>query len=111
LVLFGRNRDFVGRNGTLQQLLEKILPGADADDCQGTTIEGLGQTSNPQIALEAAYRVKENTPCSVLWVPSVDDSSFEKAYRKIGDAIGVERLDDDKASLFLFLEKKLAAIR
>ncbi|KAI1161872.1 hypothetical protein F5B18DRAFT_653316 [Nemania serpens] len=42
MVPFGRNRDFVGRGTILEQLFERIPPGADQDDCQRTAVEGLG---------------------------------------------------------------------
>ncbi len=42
MVPFGRNKDFVCRDSILQQLLERIPPDAEKDDCQRTAIEGLG---------------------------------------------------------------------
>jgi len=100
MVPFGRNRDFVGRESILAQLLERILPDADQDDCQRTAIEGLGGIGKTQIALEAAFRVRDKHPdCSVFWVPAVDGASFENAYREIGRELGVEGIDDDKADL------------
>jgi len=59
MVPFGRNKDFVGRESLLAQLLERIPPGADEDDCQRTAIEGLGGVGKTQIALEAAFRVRD----------------------------------------------------
>ncbi|RYP56402.1 hypothetical protein DL770_010832 [Monosporascus sp. CRB-9-2] len=100
LVPFGRNENFVGREPILQQLLERIPPSANRDDCQRTAVEGLGGVGKTQVALEAAYRVRDQHPaCSVFWVPAVDSISFEKAYREIGKALGVQGLDDDKADV------------
>ncbi|RYO95235.1 hypothetical protein DL764_007720 [Monosporascus ibericus] len=97
---FGRNEDFVGRESILQQLLERIPPSTKRDDCQRTAVEGLGGVGKTQVALEAAYRVRDEHPaCSVFWVPAVDSISFEKAYREIGEALGVQGLDDDKADV------------
>ncbi|RYP10933.1 hypothetical protein DL764_000369 [Monosporascus ibericus] len=100
LVPFGRNENFVGRNSILEQLLSRIPPSAKKDDCQRTAVEGLGGVGKTQVALEAAYRIRDQHPaCSVFWVPAVDSISFEKAYREIGKAFGVQGLDDDMANV------------
>ncbi|RYP57001.1 hypothetical protein DL770_010782 [Monosporascus sp. CRB-9-2] len=109
LVPFGRNEDFVGRESTLQQLLERIPPSANKDDCQRTAVEGLGGVGKTQVALEAAYRVRDEHPaCSVFWVPAVDSISFEKVYREIGEALGVQGLDDDKADVKSLIKAALS---
>ncbi|RYP05469.1 hypothetical protein DL765_009833 [Monosporascus sp. GIB2] len=67
MVPFGRNEDFVGRESILQQLLLRILPNANKDDRQRTAVEGLGGAGKTQVALEAAYRVRDEHPaCSVF---------------------------------------------
>ncbi|KAK6858098.1 phosphorylase superfamily protein [Apiospora arundinis] len=91
LVPFGRNRGFVGRVGILTQLLHTIPPESQEDDCQRTVIEGLGGMGKTQVAIETVYRVHEAYPdCSVFWVPAVDMTMFENAYREIGRALGVK---------------------
>ncbi|RYP18082.1 hypothetical protein DL767_009897 [Monosporascus sp. MG133] len=100
MVPFGRNENFIGRESILQQLLERVPPSTKRDDCQRTAVEGLGGVGKTQVALEAAYRVRDQHPaCSIFWVPAVDSISFEKAYREIGEALGVQGLDDDKADV------------
>lgn len=82
----------------MQRLLQWIPPSAHKDDCQRTAVDGLGGVGKTQVALEAAYRIRDENPaCSVFWVPAVDAVSFEKAYRDIGEALSVQGLDDDKA--------------
>ncbi|KAK7990382.1 kinesin light chain 3 [Apiospora arundinis] len=96
LVPFGRNRGFVGREGILTQLLHTIAPMSQEDDCQRTVIEGLGGMGKTQVAIEAAYRAHEMYPdCSVFWVPAVDMTMFENAYREIG----VKGIEEDKADV------------
>jgi hypothetical protein len=100
IVPFGRNKDFVGRESILAQLLGRIPPGVDGDDCQRTAIEGLGGVGKTQIALEAAFRVRdEHQDCSVFWVPAVDATSYENTYREIGRQLKVEGFDEDKADV------------
>ncbi|KAK4113213.1 hypothetical protein N656DRAFT_789251 [Canariomyces notabilis] len=98
IVPFGRNKEFVGREAILQDLLGRIPPSVDEGDCQRTAIEGLGGVGKTQIALEAAFRVGDAYPdCSVFWVPAVDATSFENAYRAIGQQLKVPGIDEEKA--------------
>ncbi|RYP17189.1 hypothetical protein DL767_010064 [Monosporascus sp. MG133] len=97
---FGRNEDFVGRESILQQLLQRIPPNENEDDCQRTAIEGLGGVGKTQIAIEAAYRVRDKHPkCSIFWVPAMDSISFEKAYREIGRQLGLKDIDEDETDI------------
>ncbi|KAH7215414.1 hypothetical protein DER44DRAFT_820271 [Fusarium oxysporum] len=100
MVPFGRNKGFVGRTSILDELLKKIPPGVDEDDCQRTAIEGLGGVGKTQIALEAAHRVHDIHPdCFVFWVPAIDAASFENAYREIGQRLEISGIDDEKANI------------
>ncbi len=99
MVPFGRNEGFVGRESILQQLLERIPPTANKDDCQRTAIEGLSGVGKTQIALEAAFQIRDEHRCSVFWVPAVDATSFENAYREIGRVLEVEGIDEEKADV------------
>ena len=77
VVPFDRNKDFVGRESILAQLLETIPPSTDNDTCQRTAIEGLGGVGKTQIASEAAFRVREkHRDCSVFWVPAIDAATL-----------------------------------
>ncbi|KAH7143372.1 P-loop containing nucleoside triphosphate hydrolase protein [Fusarium sp. MPI-SDFR-AT-0072] len=100
MVPFGRNKGFVGRKSILDELLKKVPPVVDEDDCQRTAIEGLGGVGKTQIALEAAHRVHDTHPdCSVFWVPAIDAASFENAYREIGQRLEISGIDDEKADI------------
>lgn len=108
LVPFGRNNDFVRRDEIIMQLLEKVPPQKHKDECQWIAVEGLGGIGKTQLALEIAYRVRDQYPdCSVFWVPIVDATSFENAYRTIGEAFGIAGLDDDKADVKLLVQRAL----
>ncbi|GIK03993.1 hypothetical protein Aspvir_008068 [Aspergillus viridinutans] len=108
-VPFGRNRDFVGRESILAQLLTTIPPTAEVDDCQRTAIVGLGGVGKTQIALEAAFRVRDAHPgCSIFWVPAVNAASFENAYREIGRQLGVGGIDEDTADVKTIVREALS---
>ncbi|KAH8750222.1 hypothetical protein F5883DRAFT_227773 [Diaporthe sp. PMI_573] len=99
-VPFGRNDGFVGRGAEIEQLLARTPPEANKDNCQLTAIEGLGGVGKTQVALEVAFRIRDQHPdCSIFWVPAVDVTSFENAYRKIGQELKVAGIDEDKADV------------
>lgn len=99
-VPFGRNKDFIGRELVLDRLLDIIPPDADKDDCQQIAIEGLGGVGKTQVALEAAFRIRDkHKDCHVFWVPAIDISTFENAYREIGRALKIHGIDDTQADV------------
>jgi nucleoside phosphorylase/tetratricopeptide (TPR) repeat protein len=109
LVPFGRNQNFVGRQAVLSRLLEKIQPDGNKEDCQRTVIEGLGGVGKTQIALEAVYLLHNEHPgCSIFWVPAVDATSFENAYRNIGKHLNIKGIDQDKADIKLLVKAALS---
>ncbi|KAK4651792.1 P-loop containing nucleoside triphosphate hydrolase protein [Podospora pseudocomata] len=108
IVRFGRNKEFVGRESILEDLLKRVLPSGDEDDCQRTAIEGLGGVGKTQIALETAYRIRDVQPeCSVFWVPAVDATAFENAYRAIGQQLKVPGIDEEKADVKALIKSAL----
>ncbi|KAI1733990.1 hypothetical protein F4680DRAFT_439697 [Xylaria scruposa] len=99
-VPFGHNKNFVGCEPILEQLLEKIPPHANRDNCQRTVVVGLGGAGKTQIALEAAYRVRDRYPdCSIFWVPAINLTSLEVAYREIAQQLQFSGLDDQRADV------------
>ncbi|KAK2052085.1 hypothetical protein LY76DRAFT_484586, partial [Colletotrichum caudatum] len=77
-----------------------IPPSTNKDACQRTAIVGLGGIGKTQVAIEAAYRVRDTHPdCSVFWVPAVNTVMFENAYREIGRALNVRHIENDKADV------------
>ncbi|KAI0808469.1 hypothetical protein GGR55DRAFT_696601 [Xylaria sp. FL0064] len=109
MVPFGRNHHFVGREPILKQLFEKVPPSASKDDCQRTAIEGLGGIGKTQIALEAAYRIRDRyLDCSIFWVPAVDLTSFENAYREVGQLLHLPGINDEQADMKMLVKKGLS---
>jgi nucleoside phosphorylase/tetratricopeptide (TPR) repeat protein len=108
-VPFGRNGAFVGRQTILSRLLEKIPPNANKDDCQWTVIEGLGGVGKTQIALEAAFRLRDQDQhCSVFWMPVVDATIFETAYREIGRKLQIHGIENDNADVKALVKATLS---
>ncbi|UKZ96573.1 uncharacterized protein TrAFT101_011355 [Trichoderma asperellum] len=109
LVPFGRNESFTGREDILQRLIMRTNPGANKDDCQRTAVEGLGGIGKTQIALEVAFRLHDAYPdCSIFWVPAVEATGFENAYRKIGQSLGVAGIDEDSADVKTLVKAALS---
>ncbi|KAF9883293.1 hypothetical protein FE257_003784 [Aspergillus nanangensis] len=109
IVPFGRNKDFVGREEALTQLLGIIAPRAEPDDCQRTAIEGLGGVGKTQIALEAAFRMRETSPdCAVFWLAAVDAATFENSCREICRQLNIARSDDQKADVKSLVKTSLS---
>ncbi|KAI1365233.1 hypothetical protein F5Y08DRAFT_304790 [Xylaria arbuscula] len=112
MVPFGRNTKFVGREAILEQLLDKAPPSANRDDCQYTAIEGLGGIGKTQIALEAAYQIRDEYPnCSAYWVPVIDLVSFENAYREIGRLLQLPGINDENTDTKLLVKTGLSDAR
>jgi hypothetical protein len=54
---FGRNKDFVGRQSQLSQLITILHTDNTEEDCQRAALVGLGGVGKTQIALECAFPV------------------------------------------------------
>ncbi|KAI1202102.1 hypothetical protein F5X97DRAFT_288002 [Nemania serpens] len=106
MVPFGRNKNFIGRDFILEQLLKTAPPSTDKDDCQRTAVEGLGGIGKTQIALKTAYLVRDK--CSVFWVPAFDSTSFENAYREIGQLLQLPNIDAEKADVKTLVKRGLS---
>ncbi|KZZ87795.1 Nucleoside phosphorylase domain protein [Moelleriella libera RCEF 2490] len=108
MVPFGRNENFVGREIILEKVIGRVWPGKNTDSCQRTVIEGLGGVGKTQLALETVYRIRERHPeCSIFWVPAVDESSFENAYRAAGKQLEISGIDDKEANVKTLVKNAL----
>jgi tetratricopeptide (TPR) repeat protein len=109
MVPFARNERFVGREAMIQQLLDRVPPSTNEDTCQRTALDGLGGIGKTQIALEIAYRVKDNYPdCSVFWIPAMTSASFETAYREIGNRLQTEGITEPGADVKTLVKQALS---
>ena len=96
VVPFARPPSFVGRETQLAQLDAHIsLAGG-----QRLAIHGLGGCGKTALALELAYRTREQQPDrAIFWVPAVSQESFEQAYRDIGTVLRIPGIADDNANV------------
>jgi NH3-dependent NAD+ synthetase len=81
------------------------------EDCTRLAIYGLGGCGKTALALELAYRIREQEPArSILWVPALSQKSFEQAYQKIGEFLRILGIEDNKSNVKIkqFVEETLS---
>ncbi|KIM99308.1 hypothetical protein OIDMADRAFT_126800, partial [Oidiodendron maius Zn] len=87
-------------------------PKNNQNSCQRVAITGLGGVGKTQLALEAAFRIRESSPdCSIFWVPAINSTSFESAYREIGKSLAIAGIGDDKADVKVLVQTALSEAR
>jgi tetratricopeptide (TPR) repeat protein len=90
---FLRNRRFIGRTSTLEELEQKLFVDQDT---QQVALVGLGGIGKTQTALEFAYRVKEGwTDYSIFWIPALSMESMEQSYSDIARILKIPQSTDD----------------
>ncbi|KAH6677400.1 hypothetical protein B0J14DRAFT_615581 [Halenospora varia] len=108
-VPFGQNSQFVGRKEQLKDVITKLAPEEYEKDCQRVAIAGLGGIGKTQVALEAAFQIRERHPdCSVFWVSAVNTPSFEAGFLEIGRKFQVPGIDEDKANVKSLIQAYLS---
>jgi tetratricopeptide (TPR) repeat protein len=84
---FERNLRFVGRQNELRHL-ENMMSLADGP--RKIAIAGLGGVGKTQIALELAYRMRDNEPdCSIFWIACTSYEAVEQASLTIAEMLGI----------------------
>ncbi|RDW58733.1 hypothetical protein BP6252_13209 [Coleophoma cylindrospora] len=106
---FGRNNKFVGRQSQLRRLITLLHDKDTDEDCQHIALVGLGGVGKTQIALEFAFQLQKILPqISVFWVRASDKTSFDNAYREIGQELKIPGLEDDKADIKKLVRTRLS---
>ncbi|KIL87216.1 hypothetical protein FAVG1_09773 [Fusarium avenaceum] len=109
VVPFDQNEGFVGRDDILPNLLVRISPDCKKNTCQRTVVEGLGGIGKSQIALEAAFRLRDLDPtCSIFWVSALSVITFENAYRDIAGYLGIQPVEDGKNNVVSLVKQALS---
>ncbi|KAI0886603.1 TPR-like protein [Annulohypoxylon maeteangense] len=106
MVPFFRNQHFVAR----EQELSTLRRWSSSEElCHSMAIFGLGGVGKTQIALEFAYRTKDENPnCSVFWVPATDRLAFEHAYKQIGHLLNIPGIDANGADVLQLVKDGLS---
>ena len=112
IIPFSRNEHFFGRESQLAALQANLF----SKDYTTTTmtrlaIVGPSGTGKSQLALELAYRVREEImTCSVFWLNASNVDSLERSYESIAQRLDIPGWDDEKADakqlVKLHLEKE-----
>ncbi|KAL3264442.1 hypothetical protein ABHI18_000758 [Aspergillus niger] len=108
MVPFTRNPGFVGREHTLSQVMERIMPLGKAHS--RVALYGLGGVGKTQIAIELAHQVHEAHPdASVFWIHANSISRFQESYYNLIKECEIESPEDKQDNLKLvkqWLEKQ-----
>jgi Cdc6-like AAA superfamily ATPase len=81
----------------LAELEAKLFVGALTTK---VAITGPGGTGKTQLALELAYRIRQQLKnCSVFWVSASDMESLYQAYSHIARRLNIPGWDDEKADV------------
>ncbi|KAL4900386.1 hypothetical protein BDW74DRAFT_188232 [Aspergillus multicolor] len=87
MVSLPRNPKFVGRRDEIGKLEELLFA---QNGPRRIAITGLGGVGKTQVALELAYRLRDqDAECSVFWVPSTSHAMVEQSFLKIAQILGL----------------------
>ncbi|KAF1968774.1 kinesin light chain [Bimuria novae-zelandiae CBS 107.79] len=109
IIPFSRNQSFVGRELQLVELEAKLF--SNEQTTTTLAIVGPGGTGKSQLALEAAYRTKQNNrSCSVFWMDASDIDSLYRSYASVAQKLSIPGCDDDQADIKQVAKRCVAAI-
>ena len=104
MVRFTRNTNFTGREAIMEQISSKLPSTTTKLGYRRTALVGLGGVGETQLALEAAWRVHEKDPeCSIFWVSAVDTTNFDNGYRRIGELLNIDAIEQEGADVKLLV--------
>ncbi|BCS00763.1 uncharacterized protein AKAW2_51104S [Aspergillus luchuensis] len=108
MIPYTRNPGFVGREHTLSQVMERIMPLGKVHS--RVALYGLGGVGKTQIAIELAHQVHEAHPdASVFWIHANSISRFQESYYHLIKECEIESPEDKPQDLMLvkqWLEKQ-----
>jgi hypothetical protein len=109
IIPFSRNQSFVGRELQLVELEAKLF--SNEQTTTRLVIVGPGGTGKSQLALEVAYRTKQNSrSCSVFWMDASDIDSLYRSYASVAQKLSIPGCDDDQADIKQIMKRCVAAI-
>jgi tetratricopeptide (TPR) repeat protein len=91
MIPFARNPHFVGRQEEIQKI-ENLITVPDGP--RKLAITGLGGVGKTQIALELAYRMRDQEPeCSIFWIPCTSYEAVEQGCMSIAQRVGLHNVE------------------
>ncbi|USP79995.1 kinesin light chain 3 [Curvularia clavata] len=109
IIPFSRNQSFVGRELHLAELEAKLF--SNKQTTTTLAIVGPSGTGKSQLALEAAFRTKQNSrSCSVFWMDASDRNSLYRSYTNVAQKLSIPGCDDDQADIKQVVERCVATI-
>uniref|UniRef100_A0A0B7KFY0 Uncharacterized protein n=2 Tax=Bionectria ochroleuca TaxID=29856 RepID=A0A0B7KFY0_BIOOC len=82
-----QNDDFVRRPDLVEQL-DTLLP--TTSEFNSAALWGLGGSGKSQLALDYAYRRRQDPECSIFWVHADNETTFVRDYQIIARELGIE---------------------
>ncbi|KAL3440940.1 hypothetical protein BJX65DRAFT_316041 [Aspergillus insuetus] len=94
MVPFSRNPRFAGREEQMAILKDFMLSPVGPNKFAITGLGGVGKT---QIALELAYRLRDQDPkWSIFWIPCTSRSNIDQAFLRITELVGMSDVANPK---------------
>ncbi len=102
---FERYLRFVGRSTLLAELEGRL---AHTGRFTKAAVVGLGGIGKTQMALEVAYRTKDQSPSySVFWVPALSLDTVRKAFTDIGRQLHSPGLEEPTTDVFGIVQQRV----
>jgi hypothetical protein len=109
IIPFLRNESFVGRESQLIELEAKLS--SNVLTTTTLAIVGPGGIGKSQLALEVAYKTKQNSrSCLVFWIDASDKDSLYRSYASVAQKLSIPGYDDDQADSKQIVKRCVAAI-
>jgi Cdc6-like AAA superfamily ATPase len=91
MIPFAKNPHFVGRQKEIRALEDLI---SAPDGPRKLAITGLGGVGKTQIALELAYRMRDQEPeCSIYWIPCTSYEAVKQGSMSITQLVGLHNME------------------
>lgn len=106
LVPFAQNDNFVGRESQLAELEARLFK---SNQAAMVAIAGPGGTGKSQLALELAYRSRQqNKSCSIFWIDASSVDAIYQSYANMVQKLKIPGWDDSKTDFKQIVKRHLS---